>query len=386
MFKEQLQDSFNRISPSPELLDRISAMMSEEVSRPKPAIKMTAVKYGGIAAAIALAAGGTFIVMQNANGGIARTAGTSEAAYAAGSVAGAAEIPDGAAELAPAAAPETFAADAAAEETEATFSLYAVEAGDNALYNAEAVEEADDGDDGIAASPEAVPVVPMEDGINESKLAAADDRSDSVVYEVTSTSPIIVVNDAAPEADEYAALDDAELGSVGISVSGERDLAGDAEAVQEDDSVPTGGAIGLSDRKIILDGKPFSVLSLTPADAIVWDGQKYVSLHSGNEPGYTRLIAKDNLVGSVIRVDGEPKNELETDFYLDAELYSADGLRFLVAKGTEQLIENELADAGLPEIEGVESCTTDNVLFVFPVYGYEDSGFIDSEEFNRYKS
>ena len=50
MFKEQLHKSFDAISPSPELLDRISAMMSEEAAHPKPSIKMTAVKYGGIAA------------------------------------------------------------------------------------------------------------------------------------------------------------------------------------------------------------------------------------------------------------------------------------------------------------------------------------------------
>ena len=33
MFKEQLHSSFDEISPSPELLDRISAMMNEEVNR-----------------------------------------------------------------------------------------------------------------------------------------------------------------------------------------------------------------------------------------------------------------------------------------------------------------------------------------------------------------
>ena len=67
MFKEQLHTSFDSIRPAPELLDRISAMMSEEAAKPKKPIYMNAVKYGGIAAAVVLAAGATIAVVQNAN-------------------------------------------------------------------------------------------------------------------------------------------------------------------------------------------------------------------------------------------------------------------------------------------------------------------------------
>lgn len=65
MFKEQLHTSFDSIKPSPELLDRISAMMSEEASKKKPPIRMNVVKYGGIAAALCVAAGGTLLFMQS---------------------------------------------------------------------------------------------------------------------------------------------------------------------------------------------------------------------------------------------------------------------------------------------------------------------------------
>ena len=130
MFREQLHESFDAISPSPELLDRISAMMSEEVSRPKPSIKMTAVKYGGIAAALALAAGGTVFVLNNANNGIGTVNKTSEAAMAEPVAAGAAmDETDGKAEAVPAAYGENAAVGAAAEET-AEAEAYAADAND----------------------------------------------------------------------------------------------------------------------------------------------------------------------------------------------------------------------------------------------------------------
>ena len=64
MFKEQLHKSFDSISPSPELLDRISEMMSEEVNKKKPPLRLQAAKYGGIAAALLLAAGGAYAAIR----------------------------------------------------------------------------------------------------------------------------------------------------------------------------------------------------------------------------------------------------------------------------------------------------------------------------------
>lgn len=115
MFKEELHTSFDRISPAPELLDRISAMMSEEAAKPKKPIYMNAVKYGGIAAAVVLAAGATIAVVQNAGSGSITT--ESAAANTTAAVAAAETVYEngGMARL----MPESFAADAV-NETEAT--------------------------------------------------------------------------------------------------------------------------------------------------------------------------------------------------------------------------------------------------------------------------
>jgi len=115
MFKEELHTSFDRISPAPELLDRISAMMSEEAAKPKKPIYMNAVKYGGIAAAVVLAAGATVAVVQNAGSGSIATESAAANTTAAVAAAETAYENDGMARL----MPESFAADAV-NETEAT--------------------------------------------------------------------------------------------------------------------------------------------------------------------------------------------------------------------------------------------------------------------------
>lgn len=116
MFKEELHTSFDRISPAPELLDRISAMMSEEAAKPKKPIYLNAVKYGGIAAAVVLAAGATVAVVQNAGSGSITT--ESAAANTTAAVAAAETVYEngGMARL----MPESFDEDAGAgDETEA---------------------------------------------------------------------------------------------------------------------------------------------------------------------------------------------------------------------------------------------------------------------------
>lgn len=115
MFKEELHTSFDRISPAPELLDRISAMMSEEAAKPKKPIYLNAVKYGGIAAAVVLAAGATVAVVQNAGSGSITTESAAANTTAAVAAAETAYENDGMARF----MPESFAADAV-NETEAT--------------------------------------------------------------------------------------------------------------------------------------------------------------------------------------------------------------------------------------------------------------------------
>lgn len=61
MFREQLHKDIDRITPSPELLDKISLIMREQVQKPKPRIFMNAVRYGGMAAAICLVSAAVII-------------------------------------------------------------------------------------------------------------------------------------------------------------------------------------------------------------------------------------------------------------------------------------------------------------------------------------
>ena len=92
--REELHSTYDNISPSPELLDKISAMMSEEVSKSakKPPLRLTVTRYAGIAAAVAVAAGGTLLVVNNnnaidtssANGAMMYDAGSAESIGADG--------------------------------------------------------------------------------------------------------------------------------------------------------------------------------------------------------------------------------------------------------------------------------------------------------------
>ncbi|MBO6301584.1 MAG: hypothetical protein J6N15_04035, partial [Ruminiclostridium sp.] len=101
------------ISPSPELLDRISAMMNEEVNRQKPPLRMKVTRYAGIAAAVAIAAGGTLFFVQS-QGGFGGGRSNSINADTAGSV------PAGAAEGFTYGTAQTTAAAAAAAVAETT--------------------------------------------------------------------------------------------------------------------------------------------------------------------------------------------------------------------------------------------------------------------------
>lgn len=56
MFREELHNDIDRITPSSALLDKVSLMMKEEAERNKPKFYITALRYGGVAAAVCIAA------------------------------------------------------------------------------------------------------------------------------------------------------------------------------------------------------------------------------------------------------------------------------------------------------------------------------------------
>ena len=67
MFREELHNDIDRITPSSALLDKVSLMMKEEAERKKPKFYTTALRYGGIAAAVCVAAAVAVVI--NTSGG-----------------------------------------------------------------------------------------------------------------------------------------------------------------------------------------------------------------------------------------------------------------------------------------------------------------------------
>ncbi len=67
MFREKLHKDLDGISPSGELLSRVSQMMTEEAQKPKQPVYMNAVKWCGMAAAVCLIAVGAVAFTGNKN-------------------------------------------------------------------------------------------------------------------------------------------------------------------------------------------------------------------------------------------------------------------------------------------------------------------------------
>lgn len=81
MFKEKLHNDIDKITPSAELLDRVSLMMKEEASKEKPKIYMTAAKYGSLAAAVCIVTAVAVMLGTTANKDTAPRTGDLSADY-----------------------------------------------------------------------------------------------------------------------------------------------------------------------------------------------------------------------------------------------------------------------------------------------------------------
>ena len=196
MFKDELNTAFGNIKPSPELLDRVSAMMNEEVSRKKPPLQLRAVKYAGIAAAVALAAGGTLLAV-NSNNGI-KTSGAGSPTTADN--AAVQEIADFRAETTEATvSPESGAEANGGSYGEAETAIY-----DEAGYDAD--EEAEMFVAG--AAPENEEAVAMDNSIDE---AAADDYyvDGAAAGDARITPEAVIVEAPAPVTEEAPYAPDA---------------------------------------------------------------------------------------------------------------------------------------------------------------------------------
>lgn len=184
--------SFEDIKPSPELLDRISAMMSEEVNRKKPPLQLRAAKYAGIAAAVALAAGGTLLALNNAGNDI-KTANTASdnASFAPADNTTAALIQ----------AAGDYAEEAAGDE-EANLDLFSV----NAVAE-EATDAADELVDNGAAdeAPEAAMYIMAAEPTEEAADAAGGGAADSArmqSYDETDAAAVEAADTPEPVSDE----------------------------------------------------------------------------------------------------------------------------------------------------------------------------------------
>ncbi|MCR4781039.1 MAG: hypothetical protein K5876_08095 [Ruminiclostridium sp.] len=223
MFKEELNIAFESVRPSPELLDRVSAMMSEEAARKKPPLRMTAVKYAGIAAAVALAAGGTVMLFGSTDGGV-KTAeaqlsasksfapdnsvseqemiqdiaeaapAAEEAAPAAGEAAPAAdEAAFAAEEVAPQAKEEAAEPEAPPAETQTTSAASTKEISDEApsMKNTDAVDAR---------------IMSVEDSISEENEDFSDDRFEEADFAAAVAPNIDDYSGSAADADSLISI------------------------------------------------------------------------------------------------------------------------------------------------------------------------------------
>jgi len=69
MFREKLHKDLDGISPSDELLSKVSLMMAEEAKKPKQPLYLNIAKWGGMAAAICLIAVGTLTFLNKGSDG-----------------------------------------------------------------------------------------------------------------------------------------------------------------------------------------------------------------------------------------------------------------------------------------------------------------------------
>ncbi len=216
MFREELHTAFDNISPSPELLDRVSAMMNEEVRRKKAPLKLNVVKYGGIAAALALAAGGTFLVLNNQNGGI-KTSETADMAIRAENAA-------------ITAAKDDYRGLAGAEEQAHTYTIVQNAANTSAENDENACESENAGEApaetqamGIMASqPEKADSDNTENESADNAAADQDEKKDAASEQKNAVAPAAA--DAVPAADN------------GVSAAGE-------EGSEKSDEAPAAPAV-----------------------------------------------------------------------------------------------------------------------------------------------
>lgn len=376
MFKEQLHDSFDPISPSPELLARISAMMNEEVSRPKPGIRMNAVRYGGIAAALVIAAGSTFALTRLSDDGV-QTASES------------APVTTGAAETAAAAAADIMEDAEAVEEDGAVMQIYMV--GDTEPETFRISDEAEEAE-------EAIPEAALFSASPDTGMTAAAQQT--VPPEAAGTTAVTTAAKKLPE----------------TSVSSTENRAAEAEAVSAaQDTTQENGIVppAIPEEKIVAEKVAENSESSDNSDAaqlLIDDDTDEAEEYPVSE---VNIPETDNASGDIVLSSGIPSGNADAnpgtgaDFgYEDED--DADDINIdidgddafpngYVLTADDEAVDEEVASTYDPSTPGgnvfryeepfVEKfCITPDALLTIPegVKVYTEDGYIMGERWHEY--
>lgn len=130
------------------------------------------------------------------------------------------------------------------------------------------------------------------------------------------------------------------------------------EALSEDEEATTGIPACL----IMLDGVIYHIASITPTDYVVFADGEYISVCHGGASEFTELLSAENYIADIIRTESTPQVDFESDFYLDAKVYSNGESAVLLAEYPDyaQYVQ-------VHESVDKNSFAMDDILYVFPV-------------------
>lgn len=130
------------------------------------------------------------------------------------------------------------------------------------------------------------------------------------------------------------------------------------EALSEDEEATTGIPANL----IMLDGVIYHIDSITPTDYVVFTDGEYISVCHGGASEFSELFLEENYIADIICTESTPQADFESDFYLDAGVYSDGESTVLLAEYPEyaQYVQ-------VHESVDKNSFAMDDILYVFPV-------------------
>ncbi len=133
----------------------------------------------------------------------------------------------------------------------------------------------------------------------------------------------------------------------------------------EDDEPTT----AIEARTIMLDGELYYIESISPIDYVIYRDGTYISLFGGEASEYSEALSEENLLGEITLIENAPERDLESNFYLNAEVYSDRETKILLARN----YENEEAFVFAHSVISADSYSADDIRYVFSVYDKVES-------------